>query len=102
MKSNICVVCSRWEEPFGRTALEASSSGCAVIISKKGGLPEASPKALKLKNLSVKNLENILSKIIKNKSLMRKNQKEVLKNFNFTNELISKKIDRYRSEIIKY
>jgi glycosyltransferase involved in cell wall biosynthesis len=35
-------VCSRWEEPFGRVALEASSRGCAVtIITNRGGLPEA-------------------------------------------------------------
>ena len=26
-KSSIAVACSRWEEPFGRTSLEASSRG---------------------------------------------------------------------------
>ena len=35
-KSSIAVVCSRWEEPFGRTSLEASANGCAVIITNKG------------------------------------------------------------------
>ena len=49
-KSEIAVVPSRWEEPFGRTALEASSYGCAVIITNVGGLPEASPKAIKIDN----------------------------------------------------
>ena len=39
-KTSIAVVCSRWEEPFGRTSLEAAANGCAVIISNKGGLPE--------------------------------------------------------------
>ena len=39
-KSEISVVPSRWEEPFGRTALEASSRGCATIISNKGGLKD--------------------------------------------------------------
>ena len=34
-KSSITVVCSRWQEPFGRTSLEASSRGCAVIISNR-------------------------------------------------------------------
>ena len=37
-KSSIAVTCSRWEEPFGRTSLEAASRGCAVIISNRGGL----------------------------------------------------------------
>ena len=36
-ESEIAIVPSRWEEPFGRTALEASSRGCATIISKRGG-----------------------------------------------------------------
>ena len=39
-KASIAVVCSRWEEPFGRSSLEAAANGCAVIISNKGGLPE--------------------------------------------------------------
>ena len=39
-KSSIAVVCSRWDKPFGRTSLEASANGCAVIISNRGGLPE--------------------------------------------------------------
>ena len=38
-KSEIAVVPSRWEEPFGRTSLEASANGCAVIITNRGGLP---------------------------------------------------------------
>ena len=41
-KTEIAVVPSRWEEPFGRTSLEASSRGCATIISNRGGLPETS------------------------------------------------------------
>ena len=36
-KTSIAVACSRWEEPFGRTSLEASSRGCAVIVSNRGG-----------------------------------------------------------------
>ena len=39
-KTSITVACSRWDEPFGRTSLEASANGCAVIITNKGGLPE--------------------------------------------------------------
>ena len=39
-KSEISIVPSRWEEPFGRTALEASSCGCATVISNRGGLTE--------------------------------------------------------------
>ena len=55
-KSTIAVVCSRWEEPFGRTSLEAASNGCAVIISNRGGLPETITNGIILKKLDVKNI----------------------------------------------
>ena len=102
IKSDICVVCSRWEEPFGRTALEASSSGCAVIITSRGGLAEASPKSLKIKNLNVKNLENAIKKLVKNNNFKRSLQKKIYKDFHLSNFYISNKIDNYRSEIIKF
>ena len=44
------MACSRWEEPFGRTSLEASANGCAVIITNKGGLPETITNARILSN----------------------------------------------------
>ncbi|MBE7159176.1 MAG: glycosyltransferase family 4 protein [Rhodospirillales bacterium] len=37
----VLVVPSRWAEPFGVVALEGIASGCAVIASNGGGLPEA-------------------------------------------------------------
>ena len=83
------------EEP-----LEASSAGCAVIITDKGGLSEASPKAMKIKSLTVKNIENSIEKLIKNESLKKSLQKRIYKHFYLTNNYISKKIDRYRDKII--
>jgi glycosyltransferase involved in cell wall biosynthesis len=37
----VAVIPSRWQEPFGVVALEALASGCAVVASDAGGLPEA-------------------------------------------------------------
>ena len=98
--SDISVVCSRWNEPFGRTALEASSCGCAVIITNRGGLPEASPKAMKIKSLTVKNVEKSIKKLIKNQSFKKLLQKRIYKHFYLTNNYISKKIDGYRDKLI--
>ena len=36
-KSSISVVNPTWDEPFGRTAMESASRGCAVITSVSGG-----------------------------------------------------------------
>ena len=101
-KSSICVVCSRWEEPFGRTALEASSRGCAVIITNKGGLKEAVTNPLIINKLNEKTLYNALNKLIANIRLRKKMQISSLKNFYLTNEFISKKIDNYRNGISKF
>lgn len=43
----VCVL-SRANEPFGLVALEAMASGCAVIASNRGGLPEACGDAANL------------------------------------------------------
>ena len=37
-KSKIAVSPSTWDEPFGRTSMEAGSRGCATIISNRGGI----------------------------------------------------------------
>ena len=100
IKSDISVVCPRKSEPFGRTALEASSAGCALIITDKGGLREASPKAMKLKTLTIKNVEKSIKKLIRNESLRKSLQKRIYKHFYLTNNYISKKIDRYRDKLI--
>ena len=37
----VCVIPSRWSEPFGLVALEAIACGAVVIAAESGGLPEA-------------------------------------------------------------
>jgi glycosyltransferase involved in cell wall biosynthesis len=39
-RAAVVVVPSRWQEPFGLTALEAAASGAALICAPSGGLPE--------------------------------------------------------------
>ena len=95
-KVSISVVCSRWEEPFGRTSLEAASRGCAVIISNRGGLPETSKNALILKNLSTDDLFKKIETLILNKKLLLQSQKLNYKNFEFDHKYISSLIDSVR------
>ena len=99
-KASIAVACSRWEEPFGRTSLEASSRGCAVIISDKGGLKETITDGIILKKNSVKNIFDSIEDLIKNKKKLIDLQKKSYKNFYLTNKYISKKIDSYRLKIV--
>ena len=100
-KTSISVVCSRWDEPFGRTSLEASANGCAVIISNRGGLSETVTDSIILENLSSKNLYNEIKKLIDNRLLIKTLQSRSLRNFFLTHKYASDKIDNYRNEILK-
>jgi len=100
-KTSIAVICSRWEEPFGRTSLEAVSNGCAVIISNRGGLPETTRDALILKKLNEFELYKLIRQLIINKNKRIELQKNALKNFYLTDSYISKKIDTIRASFEK-
>ncbi len=97
-QSSIAVACSRWEEPFGRTSLEASANGCAVIITNKGGLPETITNAKILEVLNTKKLEKVISNLIINSNERKKLQKLSIKNFYLTHSFVAKMIDDYRDE----
>jgi len=98
---SISVVCSRWNEPFGRTSLEAASRGSAVIISNRGGLPETSINALILKNLEVNTLYNSINDLINNKNKLVNLQKSNYKNFKFTHKYIANIIDKIRKTFVE-
>ena len=96
-KTSISVACSRWEEPFGRTSLEAASRGCAVIISNRGGLPETITNGIILEKLTSNNIYKQIKLLIIDDKQRIKLQKLSIKNFYLTDEFISKKIDNYRN-----
>ena len=99
-KSSISVACSRWQEPFGRTAMESAAYGCATITTNRGGLGETFNNSLVLKQLNSNFLEKLISKIIKNTNLRKKVQK-----LNFTNVLhkidfLTYKIDNLKNNYL--
>ena len=100
-KTNIAVVCSRWEEPFGRTSLEAAANGCAVIISNKGGLPETITNGRILKNLTVREIYNNIKDLIINPKVRKNYQNLSYKNFYLSHQYVSKQIDNVRNNLLK-
>ena len=100
-KTSIAVVCSRWEEPFGRTSLEAAANGCAVIISNKGGLPETITNGIILKKLTVKEIYNKIKELIKDSKKRNNFQKLSYKNFYLSHQYVSKQIDNVRNNLLK-
>ena len=99
-KVSISVICSRWEEPFGRTSLEAASRGSAVIISRRGGLPETSKGAIILNELTANDIFNNIEKLILNKKKLLEIQKKNYKNFIFNHQYITQLIDNIRSDYL--
>ncbi len=100
-KSEIAVVPSRWEEPFGRTALESSSRACATIISNRGGLPETTDHCIILKKLNSKELYKEIKKLILNPKLRKQIQSNGFKNIKHLVQNNSEFIDRIRDSLIQ-
>ena len=101
-KASISISCSRWEEPFGRSSLEACSMGCATIVTNKGGLLETTKHPIILKKLTVNSLYKLIEKFIINVKLRKKFQKLNYKSFYLTHEYVSNKIDKIRQKIINF
>jgi glycosyltransferase involved in cell wall biosynthesis len=100
--SSISVSCSRWDEPFGRSSLEASSRGCAVIISNKGGLKETITDGIILQKLSVNDIYKNIKSLILNPNKLEKLQKKSFANFYLDHSYIAKKIDDYRYALFNF
>ena len=98
-RTEIAVVPSRWDEPFGRTALEASSRGCATIISNRGGLPETSDSCVILDKLNSENLYNHINKLINNKTKRTSIQKKGYLNVKHLTKENSTLIDDIRESL---
>jgi len=99
--SSIAVACSRWNEPLGRTSLEASSRGCAVIISNRGGLPETITHGIILRNLNLKSVYEAIKKLVNNDQKLKTLQKLSYKNFHHTHKSVASSIDNYRKKLVE-
>ena len=98
---SIAIVPSKWDEPFGRSSLEAASRGCALIISNTGGLSETTKNALVIRNITEVNLYKKIVFLIRNNKFRNNLQRLAHKNFKLTNENSTHLIDKIREKLIK-
>ena len=99
-KSSISIVPSKWQEPFGRTAMESAAYGCATITSDRGGLTETFKNKLILKKLDKKNLFLLISRLIKNPKLLKKIQKDNFANVVHKIDNKVKKLDDLKNYLL--
>jgi len=100
-KSSISVVPSTWDEPFGRTAMESSDMGNALITSGRGGLKETTLNPIIIKKVNSQSIQKEIEKLIKQPKLLKKIQE-----FNYKNKKINyndnlSKISNLKNNLIK-
>jgi glycosyltransferase involved in cell wall biosynthesis len=98
-KTEIAIVPSRWEEPFGRVALEAAASSCATITSNTGGLSETSNYLININNIDSEKLYKEIKSLIQNKTKRKKIQNLSRQNIKHKISNNTKTIDLMRSSV---
>ena len=99
-ESEIAIIPSTWDEPLGRTSIEASSSGCLTIVSSKGGLPETSEEIFLIKDINENKLYNVLNSFLLNSKLRKKYQINSFINTKLTINKASSILDKIRKNLI--
>jgi glycosyltransferase involved in cell wall biosynthesis len=99
-KSKIAVIPSTWDEPLGRTSIEAASRGCVSIISKRGGLIETNNHGLFLNYVTKKELFNKLDQIINSPFLINFYRKKTLNEFKHSILKTIKNVNAIYKELI--
>ena len=73
--ADVTCVPSRFQEPFGLTALEGMASGCALIASKRGGLPEfCAGAALLIDPDMPDDFTDALRQLVRDRELLRRHK----------------------------
>jgi glycosyltransferase involved in cell wall biosynthesis len=103
-RHRIMVVPSVWAEPFGIVALEGIASGCAIVASELGGLPDAAgPCGLYFPNGDAHKLADVLEQVLTDTALREQlvaNGPEHLKEFQPTT-VAARYLEVFRSAIAK-
>ncbi|MDB2479189.1 glycosyltransferase family 4 protein, partial [Alphaproteobacteria bacterium] len=101
MKSaSIVVIPSIWEEPFGLVAAEAMSNGACIIASRVGGIPEIiKDNGILIDEINRKKLSSKIDFLIRNNKVRESYQSKAWKNFEFSSETSSQKLDHFREFI---
>ena len=99
---SIAVVPSKWDEPFGRSSMEAASRGCALIKSNTGGLNETTDYSISLDEITSEKIFDNIDYLISNKNIRLDLQKKAHKNFKLTNKNSSIKLDKLRESLFKF
>lgn len=75
---DVACVPSRWEEPAGLVNLEAMASGCALIATRRGGIPELTGDAAILVEPKVTPLAEALLTLVRDPAVLRRRKEQAV------------------------
>lgn len=98
----IAIAPSVWQEPAGRVVLEALSSGCALITTRRGGIPEyAEGRSIILDDVTPQAIASALENLIQNKKERLALQKSALKEYPYTLNAAGSALDQGRLNVFE-
>lgn len=98
----IAVVPSIWQEPAGRVVLEAMAAGCALLTTRRGGIPEyAENRAIIIEDTSPASFAKELEALLGDASLLKTYQNKAWENYPFTLAKAGKALDQGRKAVMK-
>ena len=96
------IVCpSQWQEPMGKTVLEALAAGSALLTTRRGGIPEtAEGRAHIVDDPTVDNLTSSLERLVTDDDYRATLQRKAWEDFPFTAQKMADDADTVRAAVI--
>ena len=92
---------SLWQEPMGKTALEALAAGSALLTTRRGGIPEAAEgRAHIVDDPSVDSFAVAIRKMVVDDAYRQSLQEIAWRDFPFTDSAMARDADRIRARAI--
>ena len=100
--SAIAVVPSVWQEPAGRVVLEAMASGCALITTRRGGIPEyAEGRAMIIDTPTADHFALGLDQLLSDEQLLDTYQQKAWDDYPFTLAAAGHALDLGRTSVLQ-
>ena len=101
-EAGIILAPSQWQEPAGLTVLEALARGCALITTRRGGIPEyAEGRAILLDDADSKSIATALDKLLKDSAARSALQQKAWQDYPFTIDAMTQQIDTARAALMR-
>ena len=92
---------SLWHDPMPKAVLESLAAGCALITTRRGGIPEAAEgRALIIDPPSVENFAKGFDKLLVDSAFRQKLQQIAWQDFPFTDTAMAEAADQLRMQAL--